>query len=169
MSPSMSKALGIVLGSLEKKYGKGTVVKLTDVPKHDPANIIESGSISLNSALGIGGYRRSRIVEIYGPESSGKTTLTLHAIANEQKNGGTCAFIDAEHALDVQYATNLGVQFDNLLVSQPDYLLNLLHFLGHHHVVGFSGWGKALVSGVIFQDSWVSRYITGASDGTKLF
>jgi len=120
MSPGMAEALGIVLSSLEKKYDKGIVMKLTDPPVHDPANIIESGSISLNSALGIGGYRKGRIVEIYGPESSGKTTLALHIAAEAQKKDGMVAFIDAEHALDVGYARRLGVDVDSLLVSQPD-------------------------------------------------
>lgn len=113
------KALQLTLDKLEKSYGKGTVMKLGDAP----AVVIESissGSISLDHALGIGGFPRGRIVEIYGPESSGKTTLAIHAIAQAQKSGGIAAFIDAEHAFDSSYAAKLGVDIDNLFVSQPD-------------------------------------------------
>jgi len=117
----MKSALEIVLSSVEKKYGKGSVMKLTDNPIVDPDNIVSTGSIGLDAALGIGGYRKGRIVEIYGPESSGKTTLCLHAIANAQKQGKKCLFVDAEHALDPQYAKRLGVNLDDLLVSQPDF------------------------------------------------
>jgi recombination protein RecA len=106
---------------ITKQFGKGSVVSLADRPVYDADNIIHSGSIGLDIALGIGGYPRGRIVEIYGPESSGKTTLTLHAISNCQKNGGACAFVDTEHALDVLYAQALGVDFeDNMLLTQPD-------------------------------------------------
>ena len=113
------KALEITLGKLEKSYGKGVVMKLGDkvVEKIDA---IPSGSMGLDIAMGIGGYPRGRVVEIYGPESSGKTTLTIHAIAEVQKQGGIAAFIDAEHAFDSDYATSLGVDTDNLLISQPD-------------------------------------------------
>lgn len=121
MSPSMSKALELVLGSVEKKYGKGAVMQLTDEPVIDPEAIVSSGSICLDSALGIGGYKKGRIVEIYGPESSGKTTLCLHAVANAQRQGKKCAYIDAEHSLDTTYAKNLGVDTGELLLSQPDY------------------------------------------------
>ena len=121
MSPEMSKALEAVCLGIDKKFGKGSVMRLTDSAIIDPDNTISTGSISLDAALGIGGYRKGRIVEIYGPESSGKTTLTLHAISEAQKAGMTCAFIDAEHALDPKYATNLGVDMENLLVSQPDH------------------------------------------------
>jgi recombination protein RecA len=113
------KALEITLGKLEKSYGKGVVMKLGDkvVEKVDA---IPSGSMGLDLALGVGGYPRGRVVEIYGPESSGKTTLTIHAIAEVQKQGGIAAFIDAEHAFDSAYAKTLGVDIDNLLISQPD-------------------------------------------------
>ena len=113
------KALELTLGKLEKSYGKGIVMKLGDkVVEHIDA--IPTGSIGLDMILGVGGYPRGRVVEIYGPESSGKTTLTIHAIAEVQKQGGIAAFIDAEHAFDAAYASNLGVDTDNLLISQPD-------------------------------------------------
>jgi len=121
MSPEMTNALEIVLKTVAKKYGKGLVMKLTDEPVVDLDNVVPSGSLALDSALGIGGYRKGRIVEIFGPESSGKTTLCLHGIANAQKQGKICAFIDAEHALDPIYASGLGVDLEKLLVSQPDY------------------------------------------------
>jgi recombination protein RecA len=114
------KALELALGSIEKQYGKGAIMKLgandqVDVP------VVSTGSTSLDLALGVGGYPRGRIIEIFGPESSGKTTLTLHAIAECQRAGGIAAFIDAEHALDISYARKLGVNVDELLVSQPDH------------------------------------------------
>jgi len=114
------KALKLALGSIEKTYGKGSIMRLGEGAKVDIPTI-PTGSISLDLALGIGGYPRGRIVEVYGPESSGKTTLTLHAIAECQKQGGVAAFIDAEHALDPTYARRLGVNVDELLVSQPDH------------------------------------------------
>ena len=113
------KALELTLGKLEKSYGKGVVMKLGDRVVED-IEAIPTGSIGLDLALGIGGYPRGRVVEIYGPESSGKTTLTIHAIAECQKQGGIAAFIDAEHAFDSIYAANLGVDIDNLYISQPD-------------------------------------------------
>jgi recombination protein RecA len=113
------KALELTLGKLEKTYGKGVVMKLGDKVVEDIASI-PTGSINLDLALGIGGYPRGRVVEIYGPESSGKTTLTIHAIAEVQKQGGVAAFIDAEHAFDSSYAAALGVDIDNLYISQPD-------------------------------------------------
>ncbi len=113
------KALQLTLDKIEKSYGKGTVMKLGDSPAVAVSSI-SSGSISLDYALGIGGFPRGRIVEIYGPESSGKTTLAIHAIAQAQKAGGIAAFVDAEHAFDSTYAQKLGVDIDNLLVSQPD-------------------------------------------------
>jgi recombination protein RecA len=114
------KALDLAVASIEKQYGKGAIMRLgsADLIKTE---VLPSGSISLDMCLGIGGYPKGRIVEIFGPESSGKTTLTLHAIAECQKAGGIAAFIDAEHALDVGYARNLGVNTEELLVSQPDY------------------------------------------------
>jgi len=113
------KALELTLGNIEKHYGKGTIMKLgDDAVENIP--FISTGSISLDSALGIGGLPRGRVVEIYGPESSGKTTLAIHAIAEAQKEGGIAAFIDAEHAFDRFYAQKLGVDIENLLVSQPD-------------------------------------------------
>ena len=113
------KALKLTLGKLDKAYGKGTVMKMSDAPVVD-VDVISSGSLGLDVALGVGGYPRGRVVEIYGPESSGKTTLTLHAIAEAQKAGGIAAFIDAEHAFDRFYAENLGIDIDNLIISQPD-------------------------------------------------
>lgn len=119
MDENKSKALTAALGQIEKQFGKNTVMRLGD-NKVQAVESISTGSLTLDIALGIGGLPRGRIVEIYGPESSGKTTMTLQAIAECQKVGGTCAFIDAEHALDPQYARKLGVDIDNLLVSQPD-------------------------------------------------
>ena len=113
------KVLELTLGKLEKSYGKGVVMKLGDKIVED-IEVIPSGSIGLDLALGVGGYPRGRVIEIYGPESSGKTTLTLHAIAEAQKKGGIAAFIDAEHAFDSAYASSLGVDIENLLISQPD-------------------------------------------------
>ena len=113
------KALEITLGKLEKTYGKGVVMKLGDKVVEN-IEAIPSGSMGLDIAMGVGGYPRGRVVEIFGPESSGKTTLTIHAIAEVQKQGGIAAFIDAEHAFDADYAVSLGVDTDNLLISQPD-------------------------------------------------
>ncbi len=113
------KALQATLDRLDKSYGKGTVMRLGDDAIED-LDVISAGSISLNRALGVGGYPKGRVVEIYGPESSGKTTLAIHAIAEAQKKGGIAAIIDAEHAFDQQYAQNLGVDTENLLISQPD-------------------------------------------------
>jgi recombination protein RecA len=113
------KALELTIGKIEKDFGKGTIMKLGDNPIEN-VQCIHSGSIALDIALGIGGYPRGRVVEIFGPESSGKTTLTIHAIAEAQKAGGIAAFIDAEHAFDRFYAQKLGVDVENLLISQPD-------------------------------------------------
>ncbi|MFT7083498.1 MAG: recombination protein RecA [Nonlabens sp.] len=113
------KALKLTLDKLDKAYGKGTVMKMGDKQVIE-VEAISTGSLALNAALGVGGYPRGRVVEIYGPESSGKTTLTLHAIAEAQKAGGIAAFIDAEHAFDRFYAEKLGVDLDNLIISQPD-------------------------------------------------
>ena len=114
------KALQLTLDKLDKAYGKGTVMRMNDEALEE-VEAISSGSISLDAALGVGGYPRGRVIEIYGPESSGKTTLTLHAIAECQKSGGIAAFIDAEHAFDRYYAQSLGVDIDELIVSQPDH------------------------------------------------
>ena len=113
------KALQATIDKIEKDYGKGTIMKLGDQPKWE-VSVIPSGSIALDAALGIGGYPRGRVIEIYGPESSGKTTLAIHAIAQAQKQGGIAAIIDAEHAFDRTYAKNLGVDLETLLISQPD-------------------------------------------------
>ena len=113
------KALSVVMGQIEKQHGKGAVMRLGDDVR-TPIEVIPTGSIALDVALGIGGLPRGRVVEIYGPESSGKTTVALHAVASAQRAGGIAAFIDAEHALDPDYAQKLGVDTDNLLVSQPD-------------------------------------------------
>ena len=114
------KALQLTLDKLDKTYGKGTVMKMSDQAVQD-VEAISSGSLGLDLALGVGGYPRGRVIEIYGPESSGKTTLTLHAIAEAQKAGGIAAFIDAEHAFDRTYAKNLNIDIDNLIISQPDH------------------------------------------------
>ena len=113
------KALKLTLDKLDKTYGKGTVMKMGDAAVED-TEVIPTGSLGLDVALGVGGYPKGRVVEIYGPESSGKTTLTLHAIAEAQKKGGIAAFIDAEHAFDRYYAEDLGVDVENLIISQPD-------------------------------------------------
>ncbi|MGW0547976.1 recombinase RecA [Streptomyces altiplanensis] len=113
------KALDAALAQIERQFGKGAVMRLGDRP-NDPIEVISTGSTALDIALGVGGLPRGRVVEVYGPESSGKTTLTLHAVANAQKAGGTVAFVDAEHALDPEYAKALGVDTDNLILSQPD-------------------------------------------------
>src|SRR5690606_13730329 len=119
MDDNKRRALASALGQIEKQFGKGAVMRMGD--KTDEAiDVVSTGSLGLDIALGVGGLPRGRVVEIYGPESSGKTTLTLQVIANCQKNGGTAAFVDAEHALDPSYAAKLGVNVDDLLVSQPD-------------------------------------------------
>ncbi len=120
MADEKSKLLDSAIAQIEKQYGKGSIMRLGNRDILVPVSVIPTGSISLDSALGVGGIPRGRVVEIYGPESGGKTTLTLHVIAQAQKLGGTAAFIDAEHALDPIYARKLGVDVDNLLVSQPD-------------------------------------------------
>ncbi|WP_282630652.1 recombinase RecA [Empedobacter sedimenti] len=114
------KALQLILDKMDKAYGKGTVMRMGDSAVDDKIEVIPSGSLGLDLALGVGGYPRGRVIEIYGPESSGKTTLTLHAIAEAQKAGGIAAFIDAEHAFDRYYAAKLGVDVENLIISQPD-------------------------------------------------
>ncbi len=115
-----AKALAAALAQIEKQFGKGSVMRLSDAEVAEDIQVVSTGSLGLDIALGVGGLPRGRVVEIYGPESSGKTTLTLQVIAEMQKVGGTCAFIDAEHALDVQYAAKLGVNVPELLISQPD-------------------------------------------------
>ena len=119
MDEKKDKALQDTLKDIEKQYGKGSIMKLGDRANVD-VDAISSGSIALDVALGIGGYPKGRIIEIFGPESSGKTTLALHAIAEVQKKGGRCAFIDAENAIDPMYAKKLGVNIDELILSQPD-------------------------------------------------
>lgn len=120
MDEKKKQALQVALGQIEKQYGKGSVMFLGDEEARSDIEAVSTGSLSLDIALGIGGLPRGRVVEIYGPESSGKTTMTLHVIAEMQKLGGTAAFIDAEHALDPSYARKLGVNTDDLLISQPD-------------------------------------------------
>ncbi len=119
MDANKEKALSAALSQIERQFGKGTVMRMGDAERVNIPSI-STGSLGLDVALGIGGLPRGRIVEIYGPESSGKTTLTLQVIAEAQRNGGTCAFVDAEHALDPIYAEKLGVNVDDLIVSQPD-------------------------------------------------
>jgi recombination protein RecA len=116
-----ARALGAALGQIEKQFGKGSILRLGSKEAIVPVSVIPTGSISLDCALGVGGFPRGRVSEIFGPESSGKTTVALHLVANAQKAGGMAAFIDVEHALDPTYARQLGVDVDNLLVSQPDY------------------------------------------------
>ena len=120
LSGDKQKALTAALAQIEKQFGKGSIMRLGDAEIAQDIQVVSTGSLGLDIALGVGGLARGRVIEIYGPESSGKTTLTLHAVAEMQKIGGTCAFIDAEHALDVQYAAKLGVDVNNLLISQPD-------------------------------------------------
>lgn len=120
MEENKKKALDVALGQIERQFGKGSIMRMGDDSIHRDIESVSTGSLGLDVALGIGGLPRGRVVEIYGPESSGKTTLTLHAVAEMQKLGGTAAFVDAEHALDPQYAERLGVNIDDLLVSQPD-------------------------------------------------
>jgi len=118
--PEREKALKMAMENIEHRFGKGSIMKFSDRPKVTGSNIIPSGSLALDIALGIGGVPRGRIVEIFGPESSGKTTLALHMIAEAQKNKGIAAFIDAEHAMDPVYAKNIGINIDELIISQPD-------------------------------------------------
>jgi len=119
-SKERQKALAAALSQIEKQFGKGSIMRMADGEVAEDIQVVSTGSLGLDIALGVGGLPRGRVVEIYGPESSGKTTLTLQVIAEMQKIGGTCAFIDAEHALDVQYAQKLGVNLQDLLISQPD-------------------------------------------------
>src|SRR3982751_2869040 len=125
-----TRALGVTLGQIEKQFGKGSIVRLGAKEAIVPVSSISTGSISIDYALGVGGFPRGRINEIYGPESSGKTTIALQVVAQAQKNGGMAAFIDVEHALDPSYARKLGVDVDNLLVSQPDYGEQALEITG---------------------------------------
>jgi recombination protein RecA len=120
MTDEKTKNLELAISQIEKDYGKGSIMRLGSRDVLVPVNVIPTGSISIDAALGVGGFPRGRVIEVYGPESGGKTTLTLHVIAEAQKLGGQAAFIDAEHALDPVYARKLGVDVDNLLVSQPD-------------------------------------------------
>jgi recombination protein RecA len=120
MDDNKRKALDAALAQIDKQYGKGSVMRMDDTSVVEDIQSVSTGSLGLDIALGIGGLPRGRVVEIYGPESSGKTSLTLSVIAQMQKVGGTAAFIDAEHALDIQYAAKLGVNIEELLVSQPD-------------------------------------------------
>ena len=119
-NPEREKALNVAMQNIEQRFGKGSIMKLGDRPKISGSNTISTGSLSLDIALGIGGVPRGRVIEIFGPEASGKTTLALHIIAEAQKNNGIAAFIDAEHALDPNYAKNIGVNIDELIISQPD-------------------------------------------------
>jgi recombination protein RecA len=120
LNTEKAKALQAALAQIEKQFGKGSIMRLVEGEKIDDIQVVSTGSLGLDIALGVGGLPRGRVIEIYGPESSGKTTLTLQVIAEMQKQNGTCAFIDAEHALDVQYAQKLGVKLHELLISQPD-------------------------------------------------
>src|SRR5690349_21099003 len=126
-----SRALDLALGQIEKQFGKGSILRLGSKESIVPVSVISTGSISLDAALGVGGFPRGRINEIFGPESSGKTTIALQVVAEAQKKGGIAAFIDVEHALDPAYARKLGVDVDNLLVSQPDYGEQALEITSH--------------------------------------
>ena len=121
MADERSKAIDLALSQIEKQFGKGSIMRLGSKEAIVPISVISTGAISFDAALGVGGFPRGRVVEIFGPESSGKTTIALQVVAEAQKHGGMAAFVDAEHALDPQYAKKLGVDVDNLLVSQPDY------------------------------------------------
>src|SRR3974377_1218828 len=121
MADERSKAIDLALSQIEKQFGKGSIMRLGSKEAIVPISVISTGAISFDAALGVGGVPRGRVVEVFGPESSGKTTITLQIIAEAQKLGGMAAFVDAEHALDPIYAKKLGVDVDNLLVSQPDY------------------------------------------------
>src|SRR5579864_6334313 len=125
-----ARALDLTLSQIEKQFGKGSIIRLGSKDAIVPVSVISTGSISVDAALGVGGFPRGRINEIYGPESSGKTTIALQVIAEAQKKGGMAAFIDVEHALDPIYAKKLGVDVDNLLVSQPDYGEQALEITG---------------------------------------
>lgn len=120
MEENKSKALVFALAQIEKAHGKGAIMKMGESPRRT-FSVVSTGALSLDTALGVGGYPRGRIIEIFGPESSGKTTLSLHAVAEAQKVGGVCAYVDVEHALDSGYAQKIGVNIDDLLLSQPDY------------------------------------------------
>src|SRR5881396_2963246 len=120
MDDNKSKALAAALAQIEKQFGKGSIMKMGEAQVQNDLSVVSTGSLGLDIALGVGGLPRGRVVEIYGPESSGKTTLTLQVIAQMQKIGGTAAFIDAENALDISYAAKLGVKTEDLLISQPD-------------------------------------------------
>src|ERR1041384_712359 len=121
MADDRVKAIDLAVSQIEKQFGKGSIMRLGSKEAIVPIAVISTGSISFDAALGVGGVPRGRVVEIFGPESSGKTTITLQIVAEAQKSGGLAAFVDAEHALDPAYAKKLGVDVDNLLVSQPDY------------------------------------------------
>ena len=120
MDKDKSKALDAALSQIERSFGKGSIMRLGKNQKIEEIEVVSTGSLGLDIALGVGGLPRGRVIEIYGPESSGKTTLALHTVAEAQKKGGVCAFVDAEHALDTAYARKLGVALDDLLISQPD-------------------------------------------------
>ena len=119
-SKERQKALAAALSQIEKQFGRGAIMRLSDDEVERDIQVVSTGSLGLDIALGVGGLPRGRVVEVYGPESSGKTTLTLQVISEMQRIGGTCAFIDAEHALDAQYAQKIGVNLHDLLISQPD-------------------------------------------------
>src|ERR1051326_4774727 len=121
MADERSRALDVAVSQIEKQFGKGSIMRLGSKEAVVPISIIPTGSLSFDAALGVGGFPRGRVVEIFGPESSGKTTIALQVVAQAQAAGGMAAFVDAEHALDPAYAKKLGVDVDNLLVSQPDY------------------------------------------------
>src|ERR1700754_5035214 len=131
MADEKSRAIDLALTQIEKQFGKGSIMRLGNKEAIVPVSVISTGSISVDAALGVGGLPRGRVIEIFGPESSGKTTIALQVIAEAQKKGGIAAFIDVEHALDPVYARKLGVDIDNLLVSQPDYGEQALEITAH--------------------------------------
>src|SRR5579884_1944317 len=121
MADEKARAIDLALSQIEKQFGKGSIMRLGSKEAIVPISVISTGAISFDAALGVGGFPRGRVIEIFGPESSGKTTIALQVVAEAQKSGGMAAFVDAEHALDPIYAKKLGVDVDNLLVAQPDY------------------------------------------------
>ena len=146
MADERTKALDLAFSQIEKQFGKGSIMRLGSKEAVVPISVIPTGAISFDAALGVGGFPRGRVVEIFGPESSGKTTIALQVIAEAQKSGGMAAFVDAEHALDPGYAKKLGVDVDNLLVSQPDYGEQALEIAGA--LIGSGGIDIAVVDSV---------------------
>ncbi len=152
------KALESAIAQIEKQYGKGSVMKLGDTTSRMGVEVIPTGSLSLDIALGVGGIPKGRIIEVYGPESSGKTTVALHMVAEVQKRGGIAGFIDAEHALDPVYAKNIGVDIDNLYISQPDLLMQSMRWiLLMPEILGWISMNYTYLSRIAVNRRWKSR------------